>query len=74
MRSTDDGEGRPDRRGAGLPGARRRGARRALARLREVARARGNVFEALMDAVKFASLGQISGALYEVGGEYRRNM
>jgi isobutyryl-CoA mutase len=46
----------------------------ALARLREVARARGNVFEALMDAVKVASLGQVSGALYDVGGEYRRNM
>jgi len=40
----------------------------------EVARDRGNVFEALMEAVKVASLGQISGALYEVGGEYRRNM
>jgi isobutyryl-CoA mutase len=46
----------------------------ALERLRDVARRRGNVFEALMDAVKVASLGQISGALYEVGGEYRRNM
>ncbi len=46
----------------------------SLAHLREVARARGNVFEALMDAVRFASLGQVSGALYEVGGEYRRNM
>ena len=46
----------------------------ALARLQDVARARGNVFEALMDAVKVASLGQISAALYEVGGEYRRNM
>ena len=46
----------------------------AVARLQDVARARGNVFEALMDAVKVASLGQISAALYEVGGEYRRNM
>jgi isobutyryl-CoA mutase len=46
----------------------------ALARLQDVARERGNVFEALMDAVRFASLGQVSGALYEVGGEYRRNM
>jgi len=46
----------------------------ALTRLRDVARERGNVFEALIEAVKFASLGQISGALYEVGGEYRRNM
>ena len=45
-----------------------------LARLRDVARARGNVFAALMDAVKVASLGQISEALYDVGGEYRRNM
>ncbi len=46
----------------------------ALERLREVARRRENVFESLVDAVKVASLGQISGALYEVGGEYRRNM
>ncbi len=53
-------------------GAERRDA--ALVHLQEVARARGNVFEALMDAVRFASLGQVSGALYEVGGEYRRNM
>ncbi|MDW5594224.1 methylmalonyl-CoA mutase family protein [Conexibacter stalactiti] len=46
----------------------------ALAHLREVALARENVFDALLEAVKFASLGQISAALYEVGGEYRRNM
>ncbi|QEC49553.1 methylmalonyl-CoA mutase family protein [Baekduia soli] len=46
----------------------------ALARLREVALARENVFDALLEAVKTASLGQISAALYEVGGEYRRNM
>ncbi|MBS1887847.1 MAG: methylmalonyl-CoA mutase family protein [Actinobacteria bacterium] len=46
----------------------------SLARLREVARERGNVFEALMEAVRFASLGQVSAALYQVGGEYRRNM
>jgi isobutyryl-CoA mutase len=46
----------------------------ALARLREVALARENVFDALLDAVKVASLGQISTTLYEVGGEYRRNM
>ncbi|MFN8216039.1 MAG: methylmalonyl-CoA mutase family protein [Solirubrobacterales bacterium] len=46
----------------------------ALERLRDVARRRENVFEALLEAVKVASLGQISAALYEVGGEYRRNM
>jgi methylmalonyl-CoA mutase len=46
----------------------------ALSHLRDVALARENVFDALLEAVKSASLGQISGALYEVGGEYRRNM
>jgi methylmalonyl-CoA mutase len=46
----------------------------ALAHLRDVALARENVFDALLEAVKSASLGQISSALYEVGGEYRRNM
>jgi methylmalonyl-CoA mutase len=46
----------------------------ALAALQDTARERRNVFESLMDAVKVASLGQISEALYEVGGEYRRNM
>ena len=42
--------------------------------LQKTARERRNVFEALMEAVKTHSLGQISHALYEVGGEYRRNM
>jgi isobutyryl-CoA mutase len=46
----------------------------ALARLCEVALARENTFAALLEAVKSASLGQISSALYDVGGEYRRNM
>ena len=46
----------------------------ALATLKAVAASRGNVFEELMNTVKSNSLGQISAALYEVGGEYRRNM
>ncbi len=33
-----------------------------------------NIFAELMEAAKVCSLGQISGALYEVGGQYRRNM
>jgi isobutyryl-CoA mutase len=33
-----------------------------------------NLFEALLDAVKYCSLGQITNALFEVGGQYRRNM
>jgi isobutyryl-CoA mutase len=33
-----------------------------------------NVFEGLMEAAKYCSLGQITHALYQVGGQYRRNM
>ena len=54
--------GGDDRSGAGL------------AYLQKAARERRNVFEALMEAVKTHSLGQISHALYEVGGECRQNM
>jgi methylmalonyl-CoA mutase len=46
----------------------------ALKRLQEVAVAGGNIFAELMETSKVASLGQISHALYEVGGKYRRNM
>jgi len=46
----------------------------ALRRLQDKARERSNVFAELMETVKSNSLGQISGALYDVGGEYRRNM
>ena len=45
-----------------------------LNKLKMVAREQGNLFEALMEAVKYCSLGQITDALYEVGGQYRRNM
>ncbi|HJV66655.1 MAG TPA: fused isobutyryl-CoA mutase/GTPase IcmF [Geomonas sp.] len=46
----------------------------ALKRLQEVAVSGGNIFAELMETVKVASLGQITRALYEVGGKYRRNM
>ena len=46
----------------------------ALETLKETARSGGNVFEALMETVKVCSLGQITQALFEVGGQYRRNM
>ncbi|MFA5669849.1 MAG: methylmalonyl-CoA mutase family protein [Balneolaceae bacterium] len=46
----------------------------ALERLKAVARNDGNLFQELMETVKVASLGQISHALYQVGGQYRRNM
>ncbi len=45
-----------------------------LQSLRDTALAAGNVFEVLMDAVRVCSLGQITEALFEVGGQYRRNM
>ncbi|MCO7227453.1 methylmalonyl-CoA mutase family protein [Pleionea sp. CnH1-48] len=47
---------------------------KALKNVQQVALQNGNVFDAIMDATKHCSLGQISGALYEVGGQYRRNM
>ena len=46
----------------------------ALERLQRVALAGGNIFAELMDTVNHASLGQVSRALYAVGGAYRRNM
>jgi len=46
----------------------------ALAAVRRAALAGGNVFAALMDACKVCTLGQLSSALYAVGGQYRRNM
>ncbi|MEK3935826.1 fused isobutyryl-CoA mutase/GTPase IcmF [Sporosarcina sp. FSL W7-1349] len=47
---------------------------KALLNLKETAVTGGNIFAALMETVKVASLGQITNALYEVGGQYRRNM
>ncbi len=46
----------------------------AFKRLQEVAESGENIFAELMNTVKYASLGQVSSALYEVGGQYRRNM
>jgi len=45
-----------------------------LKKLREVALQNGNIFAELMETVKACSLGQISSTLYQVGGQYRRNM
>jgi len=45
-----------------------------LARLQQAVIHNDNVFEVLMDAVRVCSLGQITNALFEVGGQYRRNM
>lgn len=45
-----------------------------LARLRETAIHQGNIFSELMETVRYCSLGEITHALFEVGGQYRRNM
>ena len=45
-----------------------------LKRLQQAVIDNRNVFEVLMDAVRVCSLGQITNALFEVGGQYRRNM
>ena len=45
-----------------------------LNKLKKVAINNGNLFTELMETVKYCSLGQITHALYEVGGQYRRNM
>ena len=46
----------------------------ALRRLQSVALSGENIFEELMETVKVCTLGQITQALYDVGGKYRRNM
>ncbi len=74
MRSTEDEK---ERQIANLEAFHRRNqdrAPQALAQLKERARRQENIFEGLLEAVKVCSLGQISQALYEVGGQYRRNM
>ena len=46
----------------------------ALAKLQQVAIDNGNVFAALVDTVRVCSLGPITNALFDVGGQYRRSM
>ena len=74
IRSTD---AEKDLQVAGVKAWQARNAERApaaLARLQRVAAEGGNVFGELMSTMKVASLGQVSNALYAVGGRYRRSM
>jgi methylmalonyl-CoA mutase len=48
--------------------------REALNELQLTVQQQGNIFEKLMEATKFCSLGQVTHSLFEVGGQYRRNM
>ncbi len=74
IRSTDDEKNDQITNVRAFQGQHAEQAAAALERLQAVARARDNIFEELMETVKSNSLGQISSALYDVGGEYRRNM
>ena len=74
IRSTEEEKGQQIDNVLAFGKARNSLAPESLKTLQNTARERKNVFEQLMEAVKYNSLGQISHALYDVGGEYRRNM
>jgi methylmalonyl-CoA mutase len=73
-RSTDDEKRRQLERLADFHARHATEAPAALARLREVALAGGNLFDELMSTVRVCSLGQITQTLFDVGGRYRRNL
>jgi methylmalonyl-CoA mutase len=74
IRSTEAEKGMQITQVAGYQQLRNALAADGLKPLQTIARERRNIFAGLLEAVKTHSLGQISHALYEVGGEYRRNM
>jgi methylmalonyl-CoA mutase len=74
IRSTDDEKRQQVDNCRAFQEAHRTEAEQALANLQAAALANGNIFESLMEAAKVCSLGQLSHALYAVGGQYRRNM
>ena len=74
MRSSDDEK---QHQIAGLKAFQSRNRRQsdaALDQLMDTARSGGNLFAELMDTVRWCSLGQITEALFRVGGRYRRSM
>ncbi len=74
MRSTDAEKQQQVKNVEAFRGFHEQEAKPRLEHLQQVARERGNTFEALVEAARCCSLGSMSHALYEVGGEYRRNM
>lgn len=74
IRSTEDEKAQQIENVASFRKLRNTLAADSLKNLQQTARDRRNIFESLLEAVKYNSLGQISHALYDVGGEYRRNM
>ncbi|MGQ0503667.1 MAG: fused isobutyryl-CoA mutase/GTPase IcmF, partial [Panacagrimonas sp.] len=74
MRSSDDEKQNQLLRLKQFQDANQKSAPAMIERLRQTVIENGNTFEVLMDAVRVCSLGQITQALFEVGGRYRRNM
>ena len=74
MRSTEDEKERQIRHLKTFQSLHMDRAPEALDNLQRVARSGENTFEALMETVCVCSLGQITRALFDVGGQYRRNM
>ncbi|MFQ5555827.1 MAG: methylmalonyl-CoA mutase family protein, partial [Acidimicrobiia bacterium] len=74
VRSTDEDKHRLIDAVAAFRERNEKEAAESLARLQRVAVSGGNLFEALLDAAKVCTLGQMTSALYAVGGQYRRNM
>ncbi len=74
IRSSDDDKKRQIANLRAFQARNEEAAQASLAELQRVAVHGGNIFEQLMETAKVASLGQMSRALYDVGGQYRRNM
>ncbi len=73
-RATDDEKDDQIRRLADFHDKHKKESSAALDKLKKTALQGENVFEELLNTVKYCSLGQITTALYEVGGQFRRNM
>ena len=73
-RSTDDEKQSQLKRLSDFHALHAQEAQAQLARLQQAVLDNANVFEVLMDAVRCCSLGQVTKTLFEVGGQYRRNM
>ena len=74
MRSSDEDKKRQISNLRSFQGQHPEQAKIVLDRLKDVSRSGENTFDALMDAVTVCSLGDITQALFEVGGQYRRSM
>ena len=74
MRSTTEEKDRQIQNLRAFQGSNPESGKEALSHLQDVSRSSENTFEALMDAVPVSSLGDITHALFDVGGQYRRSM